>query len=133
VNPDYAAVARRARHRCEYCRAPEKLSSSTFEVEHVHPTSRGGGNEAANLALACRSCNTFKADAIAGWDDVTSAEAPLSNPRADRWDEHFSLDPDAGVIVGLTPTGRVTVAQLRFNDPHPLTARLIWIELGIYP
>lgn len=133
MNPRYPAVARRANHRCEYCRAPEKLSGFPFEVEHVHPISLGGGDEPANLALACRACNTFKTDATTGRDEVTAAEVPLFNPRADRWDEHFSLDLDTGVVVGLTPTGRATVAQLRFNDPQHLTARLIWIELRLYP
>jgi hypothetical protein len=133
VNPNYPAVARRSNHRCEYCRAPEKISPASFEVEHIFPTSLGGGDDSANLALACRSCNSFKSDSKTGWDDVTAAEVPLFDPRNDRWDQHFSVNFDAGMIHGLTPTGRATVSQLRMNDPQPLTARLIWIELGLFP
>lgn len=133
MNSRYPAVSRRAGQRCEYCRAPERIYNFTFEVEHVVPSSQGGGNELANLALACASCNRHKSAATTGWDDMSAAQVPLFNPRTDRWEAHFSLDPDTGVIVGLTPTGRVTVAQLRFNDPQPLTARLIWIELRLYP
>lgn len=31
----YAAVAARARHLCEYCRAPERVFNLELEVDHV--------------------------------------------------------------------------------------------------
>ena len=108
MNPRYPDVARRAAHRCEYCRAPEAIFNFPFEVEHVNPSSRGGGDELSNLALACRSCNSFKGDATTGWDDATAADVPLFDPREERWDEHFSPDLDTGMIHGLTATGRAT-------------------------
>lgn len=133
MNPRYQAVARRAGNRCEYCHAPGKVYNFSLEVEHIDPSSRGGGNEPSNLALACPPCNRFKSDATTGLDDVTAAEVPLFNPRTDRWDDHFMFEADTGNIRGLTPTGRVSVARLCMNDPLPLTARLLWVDLGIYP
>lgn len=132
MNPRHPAVSRRARQRCEYCRAPEKISNSAFEVEHIEPVSRGGTDASSNLALSCPSCNGHKSAATTGWDDDTAAEVPLLNPRTDRWDEHFAFDVDTGTIHGLTPTGRATVTRLCMNDPLPLAARLLWVELGIY-
>ncbi|MBC7854323.1 MAG: HNH endonuclease [Pirellulaceae bacterium] len=64
MNAAYAAVARRAEHRCEYCHAPEVVFNFPLEVEHIVPPQRGGSGELDNLALACRACNLFKSDKI---------------------------------------------------------------------
>ncbi len=133
MNPRYAAVARRAGHRCEYCRAPEVAFNSPFEVEHVVPTSAGGSDDGANLALACRSCNLRKSDATTGRDEQTGAEVRLFNPREDRWSEHFRVDPDTGMIEALTPVGRATLDRLDLNHPLQLAARSVWAKLGLYP
>lgn len=71
MNLRYSAVSRRAAHRCEYCRAPEAVFNFPFEVEHVTPLCRDGADEPTNLALACRSCNLYKADHLTGTDPVT--------------------------------------------------------------
>src|SRR4051812_23783394 len=115
MNPHYPAVARRAGHRCEYCRAPEGIFNFPFEVEHVRPAARGGTDDDGNLALACRACNLFKADHQTRRDHVTQAEVALFDPRTDRWDEHFRPDLDSGQLIGLTPTGRATVNRLNVN------------------
>lgn len=52
MNPRYPHVAERARHRCEYCLAPEAVFNFPFEVEHVIPAGRGGTDEEFNFALA---------------------------------------------------------------------------------
>lgn len=133
MNPRYAVVARRAGHRCEYCRAPEAAFNFPFEVEHVIPVSAGGADDTSNLALSCRSCNLRKSDAATGRDGQTEAEERLFNPREDRWPDHFRADPDAGMIEGLTPVGRVTVHRLDLNHPLQLAARDVWAKLGLYP
>lgn len=66
MNPHYTAIAQRANHRCEYCKAPEVVFNFPFEVEHIVPLSRQGSNHEANLALACRSCNLRKGNRIIG-------------------------------------------------------------------
>lgn len=133
MNRRYPEVSRRAGRRCEYCHAPEAIFNFPFEVEHVIPSSQGGSDEVENLALACRSCNSFKGDAVASLDEATGQTALLFNPRTDRWEEYFTLDQDTGRVVGLTASGRATAHRLRMNDPVQITARLVWIELGLYP
>ena len=133
MNALYPAIARRAGHRCEYCRAPEVVFNSTFEIEHIQPVSLGGTDEPSNLALACRSCNSHKSDAVEATDPDTGAIVPLFNPRADSWREHFRYDLDAGTIDGLTATGRATVAKLDMNNTFQLAARQCWVQLGLFP
>jgi HNH endonuclease len=133
MNPRYPAVARRAGHRCEYCRAPEAIFNFPFEVEHIVPRSESGGDDESNLALTCRSCNLHKSSFQTGWDEGDRTEVPLFNPRADRWSDHFELDIERGEIRGRTATGRATVARLRMNDPPQVTARLLWIQLRLLP
>ncbi len=51
-------VRRRAGQRCEYCRLPQAAAPFfTFHVEHVRAKQHRGGDEAANLALACPFCS----------------------------------------------------------------------------
>jgi HNH endonuclease len=132
VNPRYSVVAERAEHRCEYCRAPEAIFNLSFEVEHIIPSSRGGSDDPANLALACRSCNLYKGDRMVGSDEESGAELPLFDPRADDWGRHFEVDGQTGAIRGLTAVGRATTSALQMNRPVQLAARLQWIRLGIY-
>lgn len=132
MNRFYAEVAERAGHHCEYCKAPEVVFNFPFEVEHVIPPCAGGASEPANLALACRSCNVFKSAVVQVQDEVPGADARLFHPRIDEWTAHFEL-ADNGQIQPLTPTGRITVRQLRLNVPAQLTARVHWQQLGVYP
>lgn len=41
---------------CRYCGSCD----GPFEIDHIHPWSRGGTHDRINLALACRSCNRSK-------------------------------------------------------------------------
>ena len=131
MNPLYPAVAARARHRCEYCCAPEAIFNLSFEVEHVLPRSLGGDDDPNNLALSCRACNLRKAARTSGYDEVTRSEHRLFDPRRHRWDQHFRLDTTAGLIEGITEIGRATVAALQFNSDAQTEARRFWIGLGL--
>jgi hypothetical protein len=133
VNPHYQAVARRAGHRCEYCHAPEAVFNFPFEVEHVYPTSRGGADDESNLCLSCRACNLRKGSRLSFRDDLTGDDVPLFDPRAQRWQEHFTVDPESAEINGSTPAGRATVAGLDLNHPLQLLARQMWIRLRLFP
>ena len=133
MNPRYPAVAERAGHRCEYCRASEVIFNLGFEVEHIVPSSRGGTDDPANLALSCRACNLIKGNQAEGPDDEAGPPVPLFNPRADDWAEHFAIDGATGAIRGLDAIGRATTTALRMNRPIQLSARLQWMRLGIYP
>jgi hypothetical protein len=133
MNPLYARVAARARHQCEYCHAPEAVFNFPFEVEHVVPVALGGQDEDSNLALACRSCNLLKAAFTWGLDEESQEAVPLFHPREDAWEEHFQVDEESGTIVGLTSTGRATVARLQLNNSSQRTARRQWMRLGLFP
>ena len=133
MNPRYPAISERASRRCEYCRAPEEIFNFPFEVEHIVPRSRGGSDDAENLALACHSCNRFKSDFMSGFDPETQIDTRLFSPRRDRWEEHFELLQDSGAVRGITSTGRATVERLRLNRPQHVGARLYWMALGFFP
>jgi hypothetical protein len=133
VNPYYTAIAQRANHRCEYCKAPEVVFNFPFEVEHIVPLSRQGSNDAANLALACRSCNLRKGNRISGAPFGSSAEVRFFHPREDQWSEHFQVNIESGEILGRTPIGEVTVEYLEVNSSAQVVARQLWIRLGLFP
>jgi hypothetical protein len=105
----------------------------SFEVDHISPRASGGRHALQNTALACESCNLYKSDSTEGWDETARRIAPLYHPRRDTWSEHFRYEPDTGEIVGLSDTGRVTVALLRFNSGYQVRARRHWIRLDLYP
>lgn len=42
---------------CVYCGSTDRLT-----LDHVRPVNKGGGNEPANLATSCLSCNSARAD-----------------------------------------------------------------------
>ena len=133
MNPFYHLVADRAFHRCEYCHAPELVFNFPFEVEHIVPTSRRGTNIEINLALACRSCNLRKGSRISEIDPESNTEVRLFNPREDQWEKHFQVNSETGLIIGITPIGRVTVKSLELNSQSQVIARQLWIRLGLFP
>jgi hypothetical protein len=133
MNPSYLVVAKRARHRCEYCHAPEAVFNFPFEVEHILPSSRHGSFGDTNLALACRACNLRKSDHVMGTDDLTGGTVRLFHPRQDEWEVNFEVIPDDGMIHGKTPLGRATVNRLEMNSFVQREARLQWMRLGLFP
>src|SRR5882724_6603864 len=133
MNSLYADVAQRARHRCEYCHAPEAVFNFPVEVEHIAPVSSGGSDDPSNLALSCRSCNLYKAAQQSGTDPESQQQVRLFNPREDRWDAHFHVDSESGEINGRTSIGRATVVCLEMNSPAQFFARSQWMRLGLYP
>ncbi len=133
MNPAYTAIAQRANHRCEYCKAPAVVFNFPFEVEHIVPLSRQGSNNEANLALACRSCNLRKGNRISGVSSSSQTEVRFFHPRVDQWDEHFPVNLVSGAILGRTLVGAVTVEYLAMNSPVQVTARQLWIRLGLFP
>ena len=133
MNPRYDSVAARAGHRCEYCRAPELVFNFPFEVEHILPLAKGGTSQDDNLALSCRSCNLKKGTCVESIDPVTGATAAIFHPRQDTWSDHFQASEITGAITGLSPKGRITTARLNLNSTLQLAARVIWIQIGLFP
>lgn len=132
MNSAYPLIALRARHRCEYCHAPESVFNFPFEVEHVIPLAADGVDDETNLALACRSCNVYKGSYLEEIDLLTSESVRLFHPREQAWEQHFRVDLQTGEILSLTPTD-LTVRRLRMNSQAQLLARSSWIRLGVFP
>jgi hypothetical protein len=133
MNPHYAAIAERANHRFEYCHAPELVFNFPFEVEHIIPLAQQGTDDPANLALACRSCNLRKGSRIGGIAPDANSQVRFFHPRLDRWSEHFQVDSEFGIVTGITAIGTVTVVYLEMNSTAQVTARRLWIRLGLFP
>ena len=126
-------VAERAAFLCEYCKTPEAYAVRPFDIDHVWPSSREGSGSTDNLALACQGCNSYKHARTAGRDPVTGATVSLFNPRQDAWETHFTWSQDFTEILGLSPTGRVTVITLRLNRPGLVNLRRLLFGVGKHP
>jgi 5-methylcytosine-specific restriction endonuclease McrA len=126
-------VATQARHRCGYCLTAETIVGTPMEVDHIIPQSLGGLTEEDNLWLACSLCNDHKGDRIAALDPLSGEIVRLFDPRHEAWAEHFAWVREGDHIVGLTPTGRATVAALNLNRPSLVLARQAWVMVGWHP
>ncbi|NJO93184.1 MAG: HNH endonuclease [Hydrococcus sp. RM1_1_31] len=114
-------VEERAKHRCEYCLLPAKVSFFPHEIDHVIAQKHDGQTEADNLAFTCWRCNRHKGTDLGSFDPQTGEFSFLFNPRTQQWSEHFTFS--RVTIVGLTPEGRTTVKLLQFNSEERLAER----------
>lgn len=119
--------------RCAYCHTPEELAVTTFEVDHIVPTSLGGTTTLENLCLSCPACNRHKSVRQFLPDPETDNPSPLFHPRQQDWKTHFSWNKEATRIIGLTPTGRATVKALQMNRPRMVRLRRLWLQIEQHP
>lgn len=124
-------VVFRAGSRREYCGLAQDGQEATFHIDHIIPVSARGPTVLDNLALACVSCSLRKAARRSGHDPVTGRTIPLFHPRRQRWNGHFQWQ---GIrVVGLTPTGRATIATLQLNRPSIVAIRAEEMARGRHP
>ncbi len=78
--------------RCIHCSSPiavDARGETAATIEHIEPSTHGGTDEVANLALACARCNQRKGarlDARRRDDPTLSAViATLRERRTERW------------------------------------------------
>ena len=128
-----ARVVMQAGGICEYCYYPEEFNSGRFAVDYILPRARGGVDDLSNLALSCRNCNERKQDATEAPDPATEQIAPLFHPRRDRWADHFVWSADFRFMIGLTSTGRATIARLQTNHNGVVRQREMLHQLGLHP
>jgi HNH endonuclease len=126
-------VTARAQGRCEYCQSPEAYATERFSIEHIQPRILQGPTVPANLALACQGCNGYKSAQTTSIDPETGETVDLFHPRQHVWREHFTWGEDGLRIVGLTPTGRATVALLRLNRQPLMHLRRALMAIGAHP
>jgi hypothetical protein len=125
-------ITERAHGRCEYCQTQQVIVVS-MEIDHIVPESAGGETALGNLCLACVGCNGFKLDFQSGIDPETGQEAPLFNPRVQRWNDHFQWSDDGLQVVGLTAIGCATAVRLRMNRDAVVNSRRRWVQAGWHP
>lgn len=123
-------VARRARHRCEYCRTPARFSADSLSVEHITPRSLGGLSDETNLALSCQGCNGHKYTHTTATDVVSGSVVPLFHPRRDRWGTHFQWSADGRALVGKTAIARAPIERLRLNRDGLVNLREVLTNAG---
>ena len=116
-------VRDRAGNRCEYCRLrQEHYRLWRHQIEHVIPRKHRGSDDENNLALSCVRCNLGKSSNLSGIDNDSGEIVTLFNPRTQNWFEHFAFENAR--IIGITPTGRATVAVLNINEDERLQLRI---------
>jgi HNH endonuclease len=126
-------VREQANFLCEFCHAAECWQYVRFTVDHVIPISLGGSDYLDNLALACFHCNRQKTNRSMVVEPNFGVEVALFNPRGDIWSEHFIWSADGLQILGLTATGRATVAALDLNRERVLAIRQADLAIGRHP
>ena len=126
------SVIQRAGMCCEYCRLLYTGRGLPFHVDHIIPVKHGGGDDMANLCLACYKCNAHKGYDLSGFDPLSGQLTRLFDPRQQVWAAHFRIQPDMQ-IEGLTPEGRTTVGVLKVNDDDRTETRQLLATVGLYP
>lgn len=126
-------VAAQAKYRCGYCQTQEEVVGMALEIDHLVPRAQQGATDEANLWLACSTCNDTKNDRTRATDPVTGEEVALFNPRKQIWQEHFGWSADWERIMGMSATGRATLAALNLNRFHLVRSRRIWVKAGVHP
>lgn len=135
----YISVALRQKIRnqfrdcCAYCRTAEFLTATTFEFEHIVPTSADGQTIDRNLCLSCSTCNRCKSTRQTATDPQTNEMVPLFHPQNQSWDKHFAWSKSATEIVALTSTGRATCLALKMNRPQLVLIRKMWVRANKHP
>lgn len=126
-------VRKYARNRCEYCQSQEPFSPSSFSIEHIVPRSEGGLDDEDYLALSCQECNNRKFTAVTARDPLSGDTVSLFNPRKTNWSDHFAWNEDFTILLGMTPTGRATIAKLQMNRASLINMRRVLYHAGIHP
>lgn len=124
-------VAKRAGHRCEYCRISAVDSFFVFHIDHIISLKHGGKTRADNLAYACQICNLNKGTDIYTFLDDPTAPVRFFNPRTDVWNEHFQVDK-LGAVSSKTPIGATTLKIFDLNHPESVIERREMIRFGMF-
>lgn len=107
--------------RCEYYGLSQTGQVANFPIDHIIRVAARGPTRTDNLVLAPVSCSLRKGARQTGVDPANGQQILLFHPRLQIWSEH---SPWKGVtLVGLTASGRGTIALLRLNRLLMLSIR----------
>jgi HNH endonuclease len=117
------ALRKRFGYRCGYCGVRERDAGAELTLDHYHPSSKGGIDEAENRVYCCHACNEFKADF---WEPESLLR--ILHPLRDDLPSHM-VENDDGTLRALSETGRFHIDRLHLNRSqlveHRLERRLI--------
>ena len=122
-----------SRNQCAYYHTLTTITGARLVIDHIIPEAANGQTVWENLCVACHSCNEFKGAQVVAQDPLTGKRVSLFHPRRQQWREPFYWSEDGSTIIGLTTTGRVTVAALNMNHPIIVEARRRWAIVGWHP
>ena len=77
---------------CRYCGFMSSKSDK-FQLDHIHPWSRGGRHSKENMVVACRRCNVAKGNEV-GWTPLTVKEAKAVRYIAKQYGKGWRWLPD---------------------------------------
>ena len=112
-------LRRRFAFACGYCGVSETDVGAELTIDHFHPRSLGGSDEADNLVLCCHACNEFKGSF---WSTNPDSLQRLLHPERDELSHHISAIED-GTLRGLTQTGQFHISRLHLNRPALIALR----------
>ena len=123
--------------KCAYCNA----QNVPLEIEHIHPSSKGGSSRVSNLTIACRHCNEAKGnqelkDFLAQKPELLNritkqAKKPLKDAAAvnsTRW-QLFNRLKETSLPVETATGGRTKYNRTRLELPktHWLDAACVGV------
>lgn len=121
--------------RCGYC----GQTNVPFELDHLHPRSRGGSDRVSNLVLACHKCNAARGNRTAaefGHPEVEAhARQPLRDAAVMNATRYALVEAlrGLGLPVGTWSGGRTRWNRARFDiaKTHALDALCIGDLAGV--
>lgn len=129
------SLVREVRNRAggvfEYCKLPDAILLTPFEIDHAVAQKHHGPTVFSNRVYSGLHCNRHKGTDLVGLDPKTKKLTRLFNPRRHKWDHHFHYD--GSVLIGKTAVGRTTVDVLAMNDPVRVALRQQLINEGAFP
>jgi HNH endonuclease len=122
-------IAHRAGYRCEYCKLHEATQVAAFHLDHIVPTSRGGGDGMPNRCYLCVDCNLRKNDRMSIPAAEGTEELPLFNPRTEKWNSHFAWSGFR--LRGISRLGIAMIAHFGLNSTKRIRIRRLEASLGL--
>ena len=78
-------------------------------------------------------CNGHKFTKTHGFDPVSEQVVPLYHPRSMNWRHHFTWSDDFTELIGISPTGRITIEILHLNRTGNINIRQLLLLVGLHP
>mmetsp|Transcript_16846 Transcript_16846/g.38080 ORF Transcript_16846/g.38080 Transcript_16846/m.38080 type:complete len:284 (+) Transcript_16846:229-1080(+) len=106
-------VYARDHHECQYCSSKKNLT-----LDHVIPTSKGGGTTWDNLVAACNKCNQQKGDKL-----LKDLKGKMKLKRAPKQPSHYELSSYMIRAHGVNGANGSGVAPKEWQDYLPPGAK----------